>query len=245
MLTGQVIRNLQELAAFEKQLDLTRPIAVDTETYKTRPSQPNARLLGIAVSGYRLQSQELISAYIVINHYNRLSQQFELFTSPQSKMSFLQGQLVGWNVPFDKLWLDSATGLNTKWKADGRILWHLQNNDVAIRGFGLKLAQKKLLGWEVSNDDALERHVKMFGGSLSNGDHYLSDLDLLARYACLDTASTLMVFEHLSEFMDHYEYWWFADELLDYAIRLYAAGVQGLPVSEVDLLKAFALYNYK
>jgi DNA repair protein RecN (Recombination protein N) len=67
-------------------------------------------------------------------------------------------------------WLDTTLAINTKWHADGRILWHLQNNDFTIRGFGLKLAQKKLLGWEEANDKALEEHVKMAGGRLADGD---------------------------------------------------------------------------
>src|SRR5882672_4047104 len=192
---GRTIHTLEEFEAFTASLAPTGPVAADVETYKTRPLQPGALLLGLAITGQSVQAEgELLSAYICFHQYNRESKMFiRHLPFVKEVAEFLQDRaLVGWNVPFDKAWLDHAFKINTTWSADGRILWHLQNNDPMIRGFGLKLAQKKLLGWENANDEELESHVKASGGRLSNGDHYLADLDILSHYACLDTYSTLM-----------------------------------------------------
>lgn len=246
---GQIITTREAFLAFTSSLNLNREIALDVETYKQRPTQPNARLLGIALSGYHNTSGEVSSAYIVIHHYDRNGEFFRIHnTYPALIKTFLETpslKIVGWNVPFDKAWIDYTFDINSDWLADGRILWHLQNNDYMIRGFGLKLAQKKILGWNDANDEAMEEHVRMFGGKLSNGDHYLADLDVMAHYACLDTYSTLKCYERLKEFMVKNEYQWFGKEILNYAITLSKAANQGLPVSVSELMHAAVLYKQK
>lgn len=242
-------RLITSLAGFQEFVAQLRPnceVAADVETYKTRPTMPNARLLGLALSGVD-RAGEVQSAYISFHHYNKLEKRFEIKCTflPQIGEFVSNSRLVGWNVPFDKAWIDYAFGVDTKWTADGRILWHLQNNDYMIRGFGLKLAQKKLLGWEDSNDKALEENVKISGGKLSNGDHYLADLDVLSHYAALDTASTLEAYYKLKIFMDENDYWWFSNEILNYAILLSNASAEGLPVDTTTLMSAAALYKAK
>jgi|SRR5271165_1352209 len=243
----QIIQTLKELSIFIATIDNKRPIAADVETYKQRPSQRGARLLGLAISGYN-KTGEVVSAYVVLNYYQSpwFKVNMEIGSGGLTLMFFfLENKLVGWNVPFDKSWLDRYTGIDTQWQADGRIMWHLQNNDPAIRGFGLKLAQKKLLGWSESNDKELEENVAKYGGKLASGDHYLADLHILAKYACLDTYATLVCYEKLLPFMQEYDYMSFHDEILNYAIHLHSASSQGLPVDESELLHASALYKQK
>lgn len=247
MHTGRTIYSLDEFQQFIAQLKPGLPIAADVETFKTRPNQQGARLLGLALSGESFTG-EVISAYFIINHYNKLKQQFEynpLCSFPPVTDWLLEQKLVGWNVPFDKSWIDDYCEINSQWIADGRILWHLQNNDPSIRGFGLKLAQKRILGWEAANDTALEENVKKYGGSLKNGDHYLADLDILSHYACLDTYSTLMAYKKLCYWMDKHDYWGFSDEILQYSLRLHESANQGLPVDVAELMRAASLYSSK
>jgi DNA polymerase I-like protein with 3'-5' exonuclease and polymerase domains len=227
----KIVSNEEEFEEFLQSIDLTKPIAVDTETKGQRPGNSSCYLLGVSISGYNKYSAGHIkSAYCL--------------PCPSITIIF-KYWLVGWNVPYDKTWLDYTFGIDTKWHADGRIMWHLQNNDPTVRGFGLKKAQKLLLGWEESNDKEFEEHIKSKGGKLSNGDHFLADVDVLGRYACLDTYSTLLCYERLRTFFDENNYWSFHKETLDYAIMLSQAANQGLPVSEVDLMRAAAIYEQK
>ena len=226
----RIVTSEEEFKEFLETIDRTKPIAVDTETRGQRPGHNGTYLLGVSITGFI--GNTFNSIYIAFPNFN--------------VFAWLRGfKLVGWNVPFDKAWIDHTFGVNTKWHADGRIMWHLQNNDPAIRGFGLKKAQKLLLGWSESNDKELEEHVKAKGGSLSRGDHYLADVGILAKYACLDTYSTLLCYERLSDFFNKNSYWDFQKEILDYAILLSQAANQGLPVDEAALMRAAALYEQK
>lgn len=229
--TWQIIRTQEEFDNWIYKLG-NSPVAVDVETRGTRPGS-SAYLLGTAITGRLSWSfGQYISAYVPANI------DISFFLKYSDK-------IIGWNVPFDKTWLDYHYKVDTKWHADGRIMWYLQNNDPAIRGFGLKLAQKKLLGWSESNDKELEEHIKSKGGKISNGDHYLADTSVLAFYACLDTYSTLLCYEKLSTFMDSMGYWQFAHSILEYGLLLKQSADQGLKTSEVDLIHAAQLYKYK
>jgi DNA polymerase I-like protein with 3'-5' exonuclease and polymerase domains len=245
-MTGRLTTSLEQFNKFVSSIASDSVVAADVETYKTRPTHPNSHLLGLALSGFSTAG-EVVSTYIPFMHYNKLEQRFvAIYTQLDSVASFIkQRQIVGWNVPFDKAWIDHYFNINTNWLADGRILWHLQNNDYTIRGYGLKLAQKKLLGWEDTNEKALEENVKMAGGRLKDGDHYLADLDVLSHYAALDTYSTLKAYLQLKPFMDKHDYWWFAKEILDYSIMLSQASEEGLLVDVPELMRAAALYKHK
>lgn len=247
---GRTIRTIDEVRSFLSSLHFGRTIAVDTETYKIRPTQNNALLLGIAISGKATAAGEVESAYLVLHEYSKIEKRFKKHLNieelkPHISYLFDWWGVVGWNVPFDKMWIDHTFGLDTKWYADGRILWHLQNNDFTIRGFGLKLAQKKLLNWENANDTELEANVATYGGKLKDGGHYLADLDVLSHYACLDTYSTLKAYEELGRYITKHNYWEFADNILHYAIFLNQASSQGFPVDTSKLMHATALYKSK
>lgn len=195
-------------------------VACDTETYKTDPKQTDARLLGLSLSWE--ESGGPVSCYIPMQSY---SQGRWITQNSDSVWKHLGDfiatrKLVGWNAAFDRTWLDTVWGFKTNWIADGRIMWHLSNTDESIRGFGLKLAQKKLLGWTETNEEALERNVQAKGGSLKNGDHYLADLEVLAHYAQLDTLSTLLCYKALSPFFDQHNYWFMSKRILDYSFLL-------------------------
>jgi hypothetical protein len=158
-------------------------------------------------------------------------------------MEFLSiHKLVGWNAAYDKSWLDHTFTIVTKWKADARIMWHLSTQDESIRGFGLKLAQKKLLGWNETNEEALERNVQAKGGSLRNGDHYLADLPVLAHYAQLDTRSTLLCYQYLSPFFDKHNYWKQAECIMQYSFLLKEATDLGIRCDLEKLKQAREFY---
>lgn len=243
-MSTRLITSVPQLREFLSLIADDSIVAADTETYKTRPTMSDARLLGLALSGLD-RAGETVSAYLSFFHYNKEYKRFEQnLPISEEIVQFVTGRkLVGWNVPFDKMWIDHWFKVDTKWHADGRILWHLQNNDYMIRGYGLKLAQKKLLDWEEANDKALEENVKSYGGKLKDGGHYLADLHILSHYACLDTDSTLKAYFILKSFMELNDYWWFADQILNYALLLSQASQQGLPVDKAELMKAGALYK--
>ena len=229
-------------AATLHQVLATAPeiVACDTETYKTRPTQKDARLLGLSLSWVGAQGP--VAVYIpkfVYSHKSRMwclaSELFE-FELPGL---LRRHKFVGWNASYDRTWLDyefEDFRYKTQWAADGRILWHLSNQDESIRGFGLKLAQTKLLGWPSTNEEALERNVRAKGGSLANGDHYLADLPVLAHYATLDTVSTMQAYLHLKPFFDKHNYWDFANKLMQYSFLLKEASDLGVKC-DLDKLK--------
>lgn len=216
---------------------------MDVETFKTDPNEPGAQLLGVAVCYKNEADATYHPAYITLSVYNKLTKEFEHLYPSLTHFAHefhwaFEGKLWGWNVPFDKLWMDTCLLDESDWEWDGRIMWHLQNNDPAIRGFGLKLAQKKLLNWKESNDEELEANVRMAGGKLSAGDHYLADNDVLGKYACLDALSTYQAIEHLREFFITHSYHWMHDECLAYNLLLHRAGSQGIPVNAEGLTEA-------
>jgi DNA polymerase I-like protein with 3'-5' exonuclease and polymerase domains len=87
-----------------------------------------------------------------------------------------------------------------------------------------------LLGWEKTNEEALEAAVAANGGRLSNGDHYLAPLEVLAHYAGLDAVSTLLLYERLAPWFTENNYWDFLHWRMQYHMVLTEATRKGTPV---------------
>lgn len=220
--------------------DWKGPVACDTETYGTDPKA--GKLLGIALSG-----SGPIHCYIPFWTYNENGTW--TFRASSTLISWLKtwmrdASLVGHNFTYDKQWLHQE-GFETRWIADTRIMWHLASAPAGPRPYGLKDAQIELLGWEAKGDVELDQNVRAKGGKLSNGDHYLADLPILAQYACLDTYSTLLVYKRLSPFFDRHQYWPFLSQIMAYNELLelntacgVAVDVQGLHKAHNRLIQA-------
>ncbi len=142
------------------------------------------------------------------------------------KHFFSTVKLVGHNYCYDRGWLDHFFEVRTYWHADTRLMWHMSSAPAKADGYALKDAQVRVLGWDARGDEELAEQVKARGGSLSNGDHYLADTDVLAYYAGLDAHSTALLYQATRIHFDKHDQWrLLADmmqlsELLDRNTRL-------------------------
>jgi DNA polymerase I-like protein with 3'-5' exonuclease and polymerase domains len=217
--------------------DWIGPLACDTETYTT--NEREGKLLGVSLSPYNYGSAVTQAIYIPFNHYEN-----GVFTSRISpelirslKETFQSKDLIGHNFTYDKRWLDHQ-GFNTHWVADTRIAWHLSAAPSGPRPYDLKSLQTELLGWANRGDTELADHVLGRGGSLSKGDHYLADLEILAKYACLDTIATIAGWCALKPFFDRHEYHWMMSKMMQYNLLLDQNTQQGILVDVPGLEKA-------
>lgn len=206
------------------------PVSCDVETYGKDPKE--GKLLGVSVC---FKSSGTYRSLYVLDHvYDNLSWQdrSQLFRSHVLQWLFRK-PLVGHNFTYDKRWLPGTT-----WTADTRLMWHLASAPAGPRPYGLKDAQVELLGWDVRGDVEIKSQVKERGGNIKNGDHYLADVEVLGKYACLDTYSTLLIFEHLSPFFDNNDYWGMLHEAMDYNELLELNTTLGIHVDRPGLQKA-------
>lgn len=212
--------------------DWSTPLVCDVETHPTR-------LLGIALAPLGGEGK-IEAVYIPCNVYENdqwkqtLGEEFRIeLVNLFSKNSF-----VGHNFVYDKQWIDDTFKVDSYWVADTRLMWHLSNNPAGPMPYGLKNAQVELLGMEAKGDVELEANVKAKGGSLKNGDHYLADLDVLAKYACLDAYSTAVLHNKLESFFIDNDYWWMMDKMMEYNILLQRNTKEGIVVDIEGLNKA-------
>ena len=184
-------------------------IAVDTETYGKAWDKPeNRRLLGISIATLTNPNNTPNALYIPFNsfqdglwHVHDTS-----WCYPMLEQWLASKALIGHNFAYDELWLRLA-GVNTSWHACTRLMYHMASAPSGAKRYSLKDAQKELLGWPESNKDEMALHVKAMGGDIKKGDHYLATLSTLAKYACLDTMSTALVYSELTSFFNTYTYW--------------------------------------
>jgi DNA polymerase I-like protein with 3'-5' exonuclease and polymerase domains len=210
--------------------DWPEVIACDTET-KGNARSSGAELLGISLSRGS-ESKSLLPSSLYLP-----SSVFKTFSNGALASWLLSKRLVGWNFTYDKRWL-ALSAIPTNWVADGRLMWHLSSAPSGPRSYGLKDAQKDLLGWTESNDKELERHIKSRGGSIKNGDHYLADVEILGKYACLDAYSTMEAFKILAPFFDMYEYWPTLHKMMKYNELLEENTFNGIKVDRTTLEKS-------
>lgn len=213
------------------------PIAADVET---AGSVEDGHLLGVSLAPLN-RTNQMEAIYLPLHQYDKDKKLFYAFysTPPQWLTGWLSVQsLVGHNFTYDKSWLDKTFEINTQWKADTRIMWHLASAPEGPRPYGLKDAQKELLGWTAKGDVALSDNVKKYGGSLKKGEHYLADIEVLAEYACLDVYSTIQIYRQLSTFFNAHNYWHMLCNMMEYSILLEYNTRQGIAVDKPTLEKA-------
>jgi DNA polymerase I-like protein with 3'-5' exonuclease and polymerase domains len=221
-------------------------LVVDTEHLPDcEPSIDN--LLGVSLS-YRDASGLICSEYVSVNHWNGIpSTQLVRAIEPaplQELVRLLSGhRLSGWNASHDKMWLDACFSITTEWEWDGRILWFLTDREQTEVGYSLKRAQTKILKWAASNADALELQVASRGGRLSNGQHYLADVEVLATYAKLDSESSLLLIEHFLKDESDPNLSRSHSRTLEYSFMLLEPMQLGTVVDELALQRAKNFYK--
>lgn len=188
-------------------------VACDTETR-------DPHLLGVSLCDISM----LKPVYVPLQHWNKSKQIWEKHCEKELE-DFLSNWLcdrflIGHNFVYDRWWLDSHWNIRTNWTACTRIMWHLSSAPSGPKPYGLKDAQKELLSWETTNEKELEACVKAHGGSLNKGDHYLADLHLLAKYACLDVLATAEIYNVLYPWFLEHDYFHMIDTVMQYNILL-------------------------
>ena len=210
-------------------------VAADVETKGSDPGE--GTLLGVALS-WKGQP----GLYVPLSHWSHADGKCLPVAPPELSAALkdllLSHPLVGWNIEYDRFWLDAFTGGKTTWRADVRCMWYLLDREQVERGYSLKSAQKTLLGWHESNAKELEEYVTRLGGKLSNGDHYLAPLHILGKYAALDTQSTWECYELLAPEMDRLAYWDYLEWLQTYGTFLTETTRQGTAVDHTQLARA-------
>lgn len=212
------------------------PVVADVETFTTDPK--NGKLLGVALCSVEHPTEPI---YVVLQWYDYKTSTWKVSPKYRELCTFLRAYLsevtlVGHNFAYDKSWLDHVLQIDTKWKACTRLMWHMAAAPAGPRPYGLKDAQVELLGWEKRGSDDLEAQVVARGGKLKEGGHYLADVDVMGRYACLDGGSTALLFNHLSQFFDRNDYWWMMDKMVEYSWLLQICTTAGIRV-DVDALE--------
>lgn len=235
-ITPRLIYTANELAEVLATWDVNQPVVADVETYRTDPK--DGKLLGIALCSV---ARPLEPIYVVNQAYSFTTSHWGCTIDPLAPLLgfFKEVKLVGHGYSYDKLWLDSVLGYSTHWVGCTRLMWHLASAPAGPRPYGLKDAQVEVLGWAKQGDEELKEQIKARGGDLKNGDHYLADVDILGKYACLDAASTAMIYNHFASFFDKHEYWWMLREMVAYSWLLQENTNAGIRVN-IDLLESQA-----
>jgi len=207
------------------------PIAVDVETHGKDPA--TGHLLGVSISYGNLRIQSIfIPGWVFFEGVWSNRMLCSLHNAVKQWLS--SKHAIGHNFTYDKRWL-FASGISTNWTADTRLMWHMASAPTGPRPYGLKDAQKELLGWSEKGDQELKREVEAKGGKLSNGDHYLASVDTLGKYACLDTYATLLIYHKLAPTFDGWDYWPLLSDIMAYNELLEENTYLGVPCDRKGL----------
>lgn len=218
-------------------------LVADVETYGTDPN--NGKLLGVALCPIDDPNK---AEYIALQWYDYKTSTWYKHDNYdhitwQISHDLTNNELIGHNYAYDKAWLDHCLGLDTKWHACTRLMWHIASAPSGPRPYGLKDAQVEVLGWEKRGDDRLREQVEARGGRIKEGDHYLADKEVLRHYACLDASSTAMLYNHLKPFYDKHEYWWMLEAMVKYSWLLHECTVSGIQVDVSALEKQIEILS--
>lgn len=227
----RIITNADDFISITK--DWKGPVVCDVETFG-KPWDENRKLLGVALS----DGKQAIYVPVWVFKDGVWESQREEILWESLRILFYDKSLIGHNFTYDKRWVDSCLLTCSKWTADTRLMWHLSSAPSGPRSYGLKDAQKQLLGWEETNEKELEVEVKAKGGSLKNGDHYMASVETLGKYACLDAYSTYKVYEALEHFFDSNDYWGLLRDIMAYNELLDENWYLGVPVDVEGLQRA-------
>ena len=206
-------------------------VVADVETFGLDPK--NGKLLGIALCSV---DDPAFPVYVVLQWYDYKSSTWHKNPNWADIGSFLipkfsmKWELIGHNYTYDKLWLEAHVVVRTTWHACTRLMWHMGSAPHGPKPYGLKDAQVEVLGWEKRGDDELEAQVEARGGKLKEGGHYLSDVSVLGKYACLDAASTALLYNELAKFFDTHDYWWMLERMVRYSWLLQQNTEAGIKV---------------
>lgn len=235
----KIVDSLEDFEAIVA--DWGTKLALDTETH------PSC-LLGVSMSpiidlnGSKKHSNQVKAIYIPVAHWDRELGAFKRKISPILenclKVWLQDKELVGHNFTYDKQQILKYLNIDTRWVADTRIMWHLASAPAGPRPYGLKDAQVDLLGWDARGDVELKDNVKKYGGSLRKGEHYLADIEILAKYAALDAYATAHVFNTLSPFFSTHDYWPMLCTMMEYNELLEKNTREGVLVDRVGLQKS-------
>lgn len=228
---SRLVRTTAELAEATHAWRYDVPVVADVETFGTDPR--DGKLLGIALCSVERPTEPV---YVVLQWYDFRSSTWNTNREAYCplldylKVYLSEVQLVGHNYAYDKGWIDFTLGINTKWKACTRLMWHMASAPSGPRPYGLKDAQVEVLGWEKRGDLDLVAQVEARGGKIKEGGHYLADVEVLGHYACLDGASTALLFSELSKFFDQHDYWWMLEKMVRYSWLLQECTNAGIAV---------------
>jgi len=234
---------LTELQTILASVPVSCPLSVDTEHLPD--AEPGLdSLLGISLCWPGSNG-----VYIPLNHWvgvpSKSIQPMQCQEGVRLIAAFLAPRLLdGWNVTHDKLWLDAAFAISTKWDMDGRVAWYLLDREQSPKdiGYGLKRAQVKILGYAEAGDAELRAEVMKHGGNLDDGDHYLATLASLSRYAAVDAKSTFDACAKFRSEMDDSD-WYALRRNMEYAQFLAESEQAGVVVDEVQLKRAEEFYK--
>lgn len=206
-------------------------VILDVETQGTDPA--NGKLLGVALCGVEPDSK---ACYVALQWYDHNTSTWHKNPAYEQLLGKHIYQLaamvdfIGHNYAYDKSWVDSVIELETSWYACTRLMWHIASAPSGPRPYGLKDAQVELLGWDKRGSDELEAQVNARGGKLTKGDHYLADVEVMGKYACMDASSTRDLFNRLKPFYDEHDYWWMLKEMTEYSWLLQWCTTAGIRV---------------
>ena len=205
-------------------------LVADVETFGIDPV--NGKLLGLALCSV---DKPLEPVYIALQWYDFNKSTWNVNNELELMLSSIRDHiqcvmLIGHNYAYDKLWLDAVLKIETNWHACTRLMWHMASAPSGPKGYGLKVAQIEVLGWDKRGSDELEAQVQARGGKLKEGGHYLADIGILGHYACLDGSSTAMLYNELKRFFDLYDYWWMLEKMVAYSWLLQVNTTVGIRV---------------
>jgi DNA polymerase I-like protein with 3'-5' exonuclease and polymerase domains len=230
-------KTITSLSEFQETVENWKGVvACDTETKGKAWNPAERKLLGLSLAS---ESHPDLGLYIPFysNDNLILKDCVDQRLLAYVRQWLAEQQLVGHNFTYDKRWLELHE-FRTNWVADTRLMWHMASAPAGPRGYSLKDAQVDLLGWDAKNDKELSDNVKSRGGSLRNGDHWMADDAIMAKYAAFDAVATIQVYLKLKGFFDMHEYWDFLGSVMEYNELIEGNTYHGVPVDEKGLQKA-------
>lgn len=229
----KIVKSLIEFLGYTAGWDLSR-VACDIETHPTG-------ILGISLAPLSKRNGP-DAIYIPLRVYDKTTNTFFEYADKSFSTTFgnwlTDYRFVGHNFTYDKTHLDKQYGVNTKWTADTRIMWHLASAPAGPRPYGLKDAQVELLGMAEKGSAELKQNIKANGGKGDGRDMHLADLEVLAKYAALDAYSTIQLYAKLVPFFDTHDYWWMLEQMMQYSLLLQNNTDSGILVDVPRLEKA-------
>lgn len=203
-------------------------LVADCETFGTDPK--NGKLLGIAIC----DMESLKTCYITLQWYNYHNSSWTVSPNYDLEIDLIRttlssAVLVGHNHSYDKSWIDYTLGIDTRWHACTRLMWHMASAPTGPRGYGLKDAQVELLGYKEKGNTTLNEQIKARGGK-PGADIYLADREVIAKYAELDALSTAQLYNHLKPFFDQHDYWWMLEKMVEYSWLIQKCTEAGIAV---------------